>query len=185
MKTSSLIRKSALTLGLVALASLALRLTAEDAGTRRAPPETRCVDVTGEFKTAIQVLPPYPSFPPGPFQPILHLLITADGAMTHFGRMTGGTTDQVVDLSANPNIGSGHIFFQTPEGDALWTNMELTGTPADATGRTEFDFTLTVTGGSGRFAGATGTLNGHGSAQGAAGAFTVSGTICLAIPQPE
>ncbi len=37
----------------------------------------RSLAIKGAFVTAIQVLPPFPSFPPDPFQPILRLLITA------------------------------------------------------------------------------------------------------------
>ncbi len=51
--------------------------------------------------------------------------------------------------------------------------------PPDANGRTTFQGTLTVIGGSGKFAGATGTLLGEGFAEGNAGAFSITGTVCV------
>src|SRR5262245_46534513 len=140
--------------------------------------EGRSLTIKGDFVTAIQVLPPFPSFPPGPFQPILHLLITADGKLSHFGKTTAATTDQAVDLSVNPNQGTGHWLFQNKKGDVLLTEMELTGTPLDAEGGTSFQGTLTVIGGSGKFEGAVGTLQFEGAAQGDAGFFSIAGTIC-------
>jgi len=135
--------------------------------------------VKGEFETAIQILPPFPSFPPGPVQPILHLLITANGELSHFGKTTAATTDQAVDLSVNPNRGVGYWVFQNTRGDALWTETDLTSTPLDAEGRTMFRGTLTVIGGTGEFEGATGTLQFEGAAQGTAGFFSVAGTVCV------
>src|SRR5262249_28699737 len=83
------------------------------------------------------------------------------------------------DVSVNPNTGTGHWVFQNTKGDALWTELDLTGTPIDATGRTTFSGSLVVIGGSGKFAGATGTLHGEGFAPGAAGAFSITGTVCV------
>jgi hypothetical protein len=143
------------------------------------PSTGRSLAVRGEFVTAIQVLPPFPSFPPDPFQPILHLLITATGNLTHFGKTTAATTDEAVDLSVSPNKGTGHWVFQNTRGDALWTEMDLTSTPPDADGRTNFRGTLKVIGGSGRFDGATGTLLGEGVAQGNAGSFSITGMVCV------
>jgi hypothetical protein len=138
------------------------------------------LDIQGDFKTAIQVLPPFPSFPPEPFQPILRLAITANGNLTHFGRATAATTDQAVDLSLN-KANRHHWVFMNARGDALWTESDLTSTPPDAQGKTDFAFVLTVTGGAGRFAGASGTLAGVGSAQGGSGSFSIDGTVC--VPQ--
>jgi hypothetical protein len=139
----------------------------------------RCFTLKGEFDTAIQVLPPLPSFPPEPFQPILHLIITATGNLSHFGRATGATTDQAVDVSVNPNRGTAHWVFQNPNGDALLTEADLSGTPLDASGSTQFHGTFTVIGGSGKFEGATGLLQFQGNAQGNSGFFSVEGTICV------
>jgi hypothetical protein len=135
--------------------------------------------INGTFVTAIQVLPPYLSFPPDPFQPILHLLITASGELSHFGKATAATTDEAVDVSVIPNHGTGHWVFQNTKGDALWTDMDLTSAPLDSNGRTTFQGTLTVIGGSGKFAGATGTLLGEGFAEGASGSFSISGTVSV------
>src|SRR5262249_21198733 len=139
----------------------------------------RWVTVKGDLNRTVQVLPPFPSFPPGPFQPFLHLLITATGNLSHFGRATAATTDQAVDLSVNPNHGTAHWVFQNPKGDVLATEMDLSGTPLDATGSTQFHGTLTVIGGNGNFAGATGVLLFQGSAEGNSGFFSVEGTISL------
>ncbi|MBE7501158.1 MAG: hypothetical protein HS113_12780 [Verrucomicrobiales bacterium] len=125
-------------------------------------------------------MPPFPSFPPEPFQPILRLVITSHGNLTHFGRATGATTDQAVDLSLN-KANRHHWVFMNAKGDALWTESDLTSTPLDAQGKTDFVSVLTVTGGAGRFAGASGTLAGVGSAQGDSGFFSVDGTLC--VPQ--
>ena len=139
----------------------------------------RSLAINGTFVTAIQILPPFPSFPPDPFQPILHLLITATGQLSHLGKATAATTDEAVDLSVIPNHGTGHWVFQNTKGDAIWTELELTSTPPDASGRTTFQGTLTVIGGSGKLAGATGTLLGEGFAEGSAGAFAITGTVCV------
>ena len=141
--------------------------------------------LNGDFDTTIQVLPPFPSFPPEPLQPILHLLITATGNLSHFGRVTAATTDQAVDLSLNPNHGTAHWVFQTPEGDALVTEMDLSGTPLDAIGNTEFHGTLTVLSGSGKFAGASGDLQFQGGAQGNTGFVSVEGTVTLVRGEKE
>jgi hypothetical protein len=162
----------------VALGCAALLLT-----TNSITAAERCLTLKGDFDTTIQVLPPLPSFPPGPFQPLLHLLITATGNLSHFGRATAATTDQAVDLSVNPNHGTAHWVFQNPRGDVLIMEMDLSGTPLDANGSTQFHGTLTVTGGSGKFAGATGILQFQGSAQGNSGFFSVEGTVCLADDQ--
>lgn len=141
--------------------------------------EGRSLAIHGTFVTAIQVLPPYLSFPPDPFQPILHLLITANGELSHFGKATAATTDEAVDVSVIPNHGTGHWVFQNTKGDALWTELDLTSTPPDPNGRTTFQGTLTVIGGSGKFEGATGTLLGEGFAEGAAGSFSITGTVSV------
>ena len=186
MKTACLLRRIAVAsfacclMTLVALPSL---LAADDLGTRDGLKSNSCegrsLALKGEFVTAIQILPPFPSFPPGPFQPILNLLITANGMLSHFGQTTAATTDQAVDLSVIPNQGTGHWVFQNTKGDALWTEMDLIASPPDAEGRTTFRATLTVIGGAGKFAGATGTLQGEGAAQGNAGVFSVAGAVCV------
>lgn len=178
-------RKAALALSTAAIILLPSLVAAGDSGARRGPKPNPCgaecpVRVQGEFETSIQVLPPFPSFPPGELQPVLHLLITAHGRLSHFGKATAATTDQAVDLSLNQ--GTGHWVFMNAKGDALWTDMDLTSTPPDVNGRTDFVFVLTVTGGAGRFAGASGTLAGVGSAQGSSGRFSIDGTVC--VPQP-
>jgi len=181
MNTAALIRKTVLAFCLTTLVSLSNRLAADGSDARHGPRSNphagRSLAVKGEFETAIQILPPFPSFPPGPFQPILHLLISAKGKLSHFGHMTAATTDQAVDLSVNPNKGTAHWIFQNSRGDAFWTEMELTGTPLDAEGRTAFRGTLTVIGGTGKFEGATGTLEFEGAAQGTAGFFSIAGTL--------
>jgi len=146
-------------------------------GPKSDPLEKHALAIKGEFETAILVLPPFPSFPPGPFQPILHLLITADGNLSHLGKATAATTDQAVDLSVIPNRGTAHWAIQNSKGDALWTEMDLSGTPPDATGSTEFHGTLTVIGGSGKFEGATGLIEFQGSAQGDSGFFSLEGIV--------
>ena len=140
----------------------------------------RSLTLKGDFNTSIQLLPPFPSFPPEPFQPILHLLITATGNLSHFGRTTAATTDQAVDLSVNPNRGTAHWVFQNLKGDVLVTEMDLSGTPIDETGRSEFHGALKVISGSGKFAGAVGALKFQGVAHGTSGFFSVEGTVVLA-----
>jgi len=183
MNTSSLIRRITAPLCVATLVLFSHNLSAGDSDARRGPKSDPCgghaLVVKGEFETAIQILPPFPSFPPGPFQPILHLLISATGMLSHFGKATAATTDQAVDLSVNPNKGSAHWVFQNTRGDALWTEMDLSGTPLDADGKTTFQGILTVIGGTGKFEGATGTLQFEGGAQGTAGFFSVEGTVCV------
>ena len=85
----------------------------------------------------------------------------------------------------NPNHGTAHWVFQNAKGDVLVTEMDLTGTPLDASGSTQFHGTLTVIGGNGKFAGATGVLQFEGSAQGNSGFFSVEGTVCLADDEKD
>ena len=141
--------------------------------------DDRSLAIQGESTMAIRILPPFPSFPPDPFQPILHLLITATGQLSHLGKATAATTDEAVDLSVTPSHGTGHWVFQNTKGDAIWTTLDSTSAPPDANGRTTFQGTLTVIGGSGKFAGATGTLLGEGFAEGAAGGFSITGAISV------
>ena len=57
--------------------------------------------------------------------------------------------------------------------------MDLTSTPLDSNGRTTFQGTLSVIGGSGEFVGATGTLLGEGFAEGNAGYFSITGKVSV------
>jgi hypothetical protein len=174
-------RNCVVALCVMAVVSFSIPLPADDSGGRdvgtKVSSKERSLAIKGEFQTAIQILPPFPSFPPEPFQPVLHLLITAHGKLLHFGAATAATTDQAVDLSVHPNRGTGHWVFQNARGDTLWTETDLSSTPLDATGGTRFWGTLTVTGGAGRFEGATGSLEFEGAAQGSGGFFSIAGIV--------
>jgi|SRR6185503_7380043 len=108
MNNSALIGKSVVAVCLTTLVSLSGHLAADDSDARHGlksnPCAGRSLAIKGEFETTIQILPPFPSFPREPFQPILYLLISAKGKLSHFGPTTAATTDQAVDLFVNPSL---------------------------------------------------------------------------------
>jgi len=110
--------------------------------------------------------------------PIAHIHVIGEGKATHLGKATAVTTDQAVDLTTGE--ASATYTFTAANGDTVVLEMEFETTflPGGLT----FAGTYTVTEGTGRFAGATGsgTLIGSAAFTGPSngvGSFTVTGTI--------
>ena len=89
--------------------------------------------------------------------PIMLIDTTAGGVATHLGRYTV-TSELTVNVAANSAFGSAH--FVAANGDSLYTTStargETVGDPAEGT--TRVTETHTITGGTGRFAGASGSF---------------------------
>jgi hypothetical protein len=89
--------------------------------------------------------------------PIMLVHTTAGGVATHLGRYTV-ISELRVDLAAGSAVGSAH--FVAANGDSLYTTSvargEPVGAPAERT--TRVTETHTITGGTGRFAGASGSF---------------------------
>jgi hypothetical protein len=89
--------------------------------------------------------------------------------------MTGVFEDQI-DLATGAFSGTGVV--RLSNGDTVMTTGQGQSTPPDANGTATVSEDHTITGGTGRFAGATGTLHIVGSANNAgAVAFTFSGVL--------
>jgi len=89
--------------------------------------------------------------------PIMLIDTTAGGVATQLGRYTV-TSELTVDVAANSAFGSAH--FVAANGDSLYTTSTALGEPvgAPAEGTTRVTETHTITGGTGRFAGASGSF---------------------------
>ena len=89
--------------------------------------------------------------------PVMVIDTTAGGVATQLGRYTV-SSELTVDLAAGSAFGSAH--FVAANGDSLYTTStavgEPVGAPADVT--TRVTETHTITGGTGRFAGASGSF---------------------------
>ncbi|MHC1766460.1 MAG: hypothetical protein AB9869_19520 [Verrucomicrobiia bacterium] len=92
--------------------------------------------------------------------PTLYVHGNSAGNATHLGRFTV-TWDWVVDL---PNLsGVGTIVFTAANGDSLFTfSDDAQGYPTEAPNVLRFTRTHIITGGTGRFAGASGSLYAEG-----------------------
>jgi hypothetical protein len=134
--------------------------------------EQRSVYIRGSFTTlSITLAPP----------PFLKIQITGTGEATHLGRATF-VAYPVINFTVPPPFPlSGTQITTAANGDELFASFVGHSTPPDPTGTTYITTTHTVTGGTGRFAGATGTLVGTAVAhQGNPnGTSTLEGTILL------
>jgi hypothetical protein len=111
--------------------------------------------------------------------PIAHITVIGEGVARHLGKATTFTTNQEVDL--NTGLSSATYTFTAANGDTVVLEEEFQSTFLDQT-RVMFDGTYQVTGGTGRFAGATGSGRLTGSAvftgpNNGVGSFTLTGTI--------
>jgi hypothetical protein len=122
---------------------------------------------TTEFETVVEF-------------PIIYVLVIGHGTATHLGKATAVTTDQAVNIITG--AGTATYTLTAANGDTVVLEMEFQMTPSPDPDRREFEGIYTVTGGTGRFAGATGggMLNGSVTFTGpnnGVGSFTVVGTI--------
>jgi hypothetical protein len=97
------------------------------------------------------------------------------GVATHIGRISGLLSERV-DLTTGTY--SGTAVFTTPDQSTIATEYTGNVTPPDQTGRVFFFEQHDVVGGTGRFAGADGTLDVAGTGD-AAGAFQIVGVGTL------
>jgi hypothetical protein len=91
-------------------------------------------------------------------EPILLYHVTGVGTLTHLGK-TRFESETTIDLSADPDQVTGSPTFTAANGDQLYTTFTGTATPIDEnTSIIERHFE--ITGGTGRFADATGQFTG-------------------------
>ena len=112
--------------------------------------------------------------------PIALITVNGEGQGTHRGKATAGTTNQLVNLDNGASTAT--YTFTAANGDTVVLEEAFQSTVDPISGRVTFEGTYEVTGGTGRFAGATGSgmLIGSAvftSATGGVGSFTVTGTI--------
>lgn len=109
---------------------------------------------TTPFKGRLEGIADPPAFEPPP-SPFFSAHLLASGNATHLGRFT-------MDYSHRVNLltlaGTGTAVFTAANGDTLTTSVEGTATPTSSPTAFTVLETHTVTGGTGRFAGATGSF---------------------------
>lgn len=96
-----------------------------------------------------------PDPPPSTFASVDFAPLT--GNATHFGRFTV-TGPHRVNLAATPAAAVGTFEFTAANGDTLTASFTGLGTPTATPGIASIVETATITGGTGRFAGATGSF---------------------------
>ena len=151
-----------LALSLMAMAALALRSQAAQ------------VDKQVPFRAAFTT-----EFESDGMSPIAHITVIGEGQGTHLGKATTVTTNQLVNLDTGES--SATYTFTAANGDTVVLEEEFLSTFVNPTTVT-FEGTYEVTGGTGRFAGATGSGTLTGSAvftgpNNGIGSFTLLGTI--------
>ena len=110
--------------------------------------------------------------------PIVHVMVIGHGTATHLGKATAVTTNQAVNLITGAATATYTLTAANGDTVVLEMEFEVTFLPDGV----EFEGIYTVTGGTGRFAGATGggTMSGSATFTGPSngvGSFTVVGTI--------
>ena len=91
-----------------------------------------------------------------------HLSVTREntGNATHLGHFTA-VEHFVVDLTTLPPTATGTEVFTAANGDLVFATTFGVATPIPGTTNLSLEETVTITGGTGRFAGATGTVTGE------------------------
>ena len=107
--------------------------------------------------------------------PILHQRSSAECRVSHIGLMQVETM-QTINVATGSQLGTAE--WTAANGDVLYASSQGTATPTGAT-TIAFSGTTTITGGTGRFANASGVLNVDGWADNAdgTGGFTYDGWI--------
>jgi hypothetical protein len=138
------------------------------------------VPIKGEFATQFQVTGV--EFPlPGVPAPVIHLIIQGAGIASHLGLSDSASFDEVVDFTTPGDASlTGTLTLTAANGDKLVGQMNATARVIDNV--VHFEGTLTFTGGTGRFAGATGIATLKGGAEPAdapsgPGWFTIEGKV--------
>jgi hypothetical protein len=94
--------------------------------------------------------------------PLIHVTSVGVGHMSHLGRTT---YQGELDILIGPQTATGTITFTAANGDNLTATVSGIIPPPDPQGLGEFDLTDTITGGTGRFSDATGSILIHGVSQ--------------------
>ncbi|MEJ7738000.1 MAG: hypothetical protein WKF97_11275 [Chitinophagaceae bacterium] len=110
----------------------------------------KTVPLKGEFVASVMLIVP-PS--PGVLEQIR---VTGTGSGTPFGKATY-ESDVTVDVTASPEITSGTDTITAENGDQIFSTISGYIPGPDANGNFQVFNTHTITGGSGKYAGATGT----------------------------
>jgi hypothetical protein len=120
------------------------------------------------------ILPAEPGQPPN----VRRLELDYVCHLEHLGRTTASAQETATFTATGPIIVNSTTY-TAADGDQLFVNFNGTGTPPDQNAVVSVSGTETVTGGTGRFAGASGSLSRTGSVSTAslAGEFEMSGTI--------
>jgi len=114
----------------------------------------------------------------------LEVHVTGSCQATHLGRDGFESSHTVIPVGFDPVTMTAELLVvggqgrhRAADGDWLYSAYAGTGTAYLLTGRIEFEFTGTFTGGTGRFAGASGTSTIRGAVEGGVARFTEKGSI--------
>jgi hypothetical protein len=109
---------------------------------------------------------------------VLHILDEGTGHALHLGKCAV-TDDLLLDARVVPGAISGTTTFTAANGDKIFTQVNATASAPDAKGRVHFAGSFLITGGTGRFLGATGgaVLQGINNAAAMVTEFRFSGVI--------
>lgn len=107
-------------------------------------------------RTEVTLVPPFPP-------PHVNLEIDYFGVGTLIGRHTG-FSPLTQDITVFPFVQWGEMTFFSSNNDELVCDFTGTSVPTETEGEVVFDGDITFTGGTGRFAGASGTGHYHGTA---------------------
>jgi hypothetical protein len=134
----------------------------------------KTVPLKGEFVTSVSVIVP-PS--PGVLEQIR---VTGTGSGTPFGKATFESNIKV-DITVSPEITSGTDTITAENGDQIFSTISGYVPGPDANGNYQVFNTHTITGGSGKYAGATGTykVTSKGNIKSFTGTATLDGMITI------
>jgi len=116
---------------------------------------------------------PTPVGPPA--NGVITLAIPGEGKATHLGE-SAWYANSWVDMKPYPWIQTGEMEFTAANGDQLFGTFAGEGVPTGATS-VRFEGKFTITGGTGRFEGVTGTGTYHGTADGNEGMLYFDGEL--------
>ncbi|MEO5996195.1 MAG: hypothetical protein ABIQ00_05865 [Chitinophagaceae bacterium] len=136
--------------------------------------KTKCVPFKADFVTRGEIITE-----PQPGIPLLNH-ITGTGNGTHIGKATFDAYIEVDVFAPSPQIARGKFIITAASGDQIFLNTTGIGVGPDADGNFRITLSGTITGGTGRFAGATGNLTGVATDNeiNPNGTTSFEGTIC-------
>lgn len=111
--------------------------------------------------------------------PFLQGTTTGAGVAAHLGKVTGTATDCIIPGDSVYTFTGGHLVLTAANGDTLTADYSGSLTPTTAPAVFTLAGSYRITGGTGRFAGATGTgyMQGVNNIVSGAGAYTLNGEI--------